>query len=184
MEREDGVLVLHDILSRLSRFRHWTFAGAEIDDPAREVLMPRPVVEWQEARPHVTRSRNLPAGLPAPNALRKKGKIVESATYSFGPGGDSRRGTPAGSASYSTTPWFARGQVPFDGSEADEWSPPDDLQSSDPHDQPPFSVGDGPPSTGEVPSNIIAGDGDIGSVAASFDGGIDTGDVPGNIHVD
>ena len=53
-------------------------------------------------------------------------------------------------------------------------SPPTDPHKDD------YETGDGPPSTGPVPSNIIAGDGSIGDVDADFSDGDDSddGDCP------
>ncbi len=94
------------------------------------------------------------------------------------PGGISRRGmTP------SAIPWARAAQPPaFDGAVAAEWNPVDDVETSDPHDQPAFTVGDGPPTVGPTPDNIEGG----GSFAvdADFSGGYDSGSVPDNIIVD
>jgi hypothetical protein len=72
----------------------------------------------------------------------------------------------------------------FDGAVAAAWNPPGDLQSSDPHDQPPFqNIGAGlAPVDGPLPPNIHGGE--VGAVAADFGGGYDCGEVPDNIHTD
>jgi hypothetical protein len=69
------------------------------------------------------------------------------------------------------------------------WPPsgtPTDLQSSDPHGQPPFTTG--PFEPGELPCNIQGGE--VGEVNADFDKGGDDGydagdfgDIAPNIHV-
>jgi hypothetical protein len=100
---------------------------------------------------------------------------MDSAMYNFPPSGVSRRGTSA----YSSIPWAA--------SRAADWTPDVDADSAwtpdvDADSVDAYSVGDGPPAVGPLPDNVIGGD--IGSVAASFDGGYDHGDVPGNIFTD
>jgi hypothetical protein len=69
----------------------------------------------------------------------------------------------------------------FDGAVAAAWNPPGDLQSSDPHGQPPFSPG--PFEPGELPCNVVAGDGDVGMVDADFGGAYDCTEPPDNIVV-
>jgi hypothetical protein len=86
--------------------------------------------------------------------------------YPTPPGGASLRG-----AGY--TPWFTR----------QAWNPAPNLESQDPHDGPlEVEVGTGPPAVGPSAENVVGGD--IGSVAADFDGGYDHGPTPGNIFTD
>ena len=128
---------------------------------------------------------------------------MESFTYGVTPGGlpigGGQGGTPQRSAGiYGVEPRRAeppgdqpqpdanRPSVPFKGAEA--WGSYDPSSSPDDSHNEPFEVGDGPPSTGELPPNVI--DGDVGSVAADFDEGGDDGydassfgPVPENIIV-
>lgn len=106
------------------------------------------------------------------------------------PGGTSHRGiTGSGIA------WARAAQAPndqpqpdahvpteaFDTVAAEDWLPIPDLQNSDPHDEPfTAEVGTGPPAVAAVPTNIV-GSGDVGSVAADFDGGYDSAEVPENV---
>jgi hypothetical protein len=68
------------------------------------------------------------------------------------------------------------------GQSSVQWMPPADLQSSDPHEDP-SEVGDEPPTTAEVPSNIHRSadedwDGDDGFGSDDFDGSLDGDDDP------
>lgn len=63
--------------------------------------------------------------------------------------------------------------------DAQAWTPPADLVSCDPHDEPGYEVGEGPPSGGPVPENIVGGelrafeddfdDSDNGDISDGFD---------------
>jgi hypothetical protein len=108
---------------------------------------------------------------------------MDSATYSFPPGGVSRRGTSAA----SSIPWARAAQAPaFDGSVAAEWNPASDVETSDPHDQPPFTdIGaDIVPVDGELAPNVTGG-GDFPVDAVFADNSAqDFSEVPDNIHTE
>lgn len=99
------------------------------------------------------------------------------------PGGVSQRGTP----SAYNTPFARAAQAPaFDGLVAATWNPLDDVESSDPHQQPPFTeIGaDIAPVDGELAPNIVAGPvGDVDAVFAD-NSAEDFSEVPDNIHTD